>query len=543
MTRTLTAMLAETVAAAPDSVASIDAQDGPLHVTRAELWRRTVALRQELRARGLGRGDCVGVWLPNWTDVMVWQFAVAGLGAHVIGINTRYGITDVAHILEKARPTILAVAHGFLELDLTTTLRAALAEVDISTPAIAVVTGPGAMPAEPTVVSRYDLGGGSWAPAEPDPAAPLDLAALDDAPDDLAVAFTTSGSTGKPKLAAHLGSAVTRHVGNVAAAGGWGPGSVTLVVYPMSGVFGYVSAVTAIGSGGTALMEPLFRPPLVLQHMSELSVTHLASADDINARLMEAWHEHPVPLPAFSHLLIGDFYGTSLQVSAWAEQEIDTRTYGLYGSSELLALTSFWQETDPTPERWRGGGRLVSTDMRVRAVDPVTGEPAPEGEPGEVQFRGYNVVDAYLGDDDGSIWKRTFTDDGWFRSGDLGVVREDGGAFEFCGRMGDAMRLRGFLVEPAEIEMRLAEHPAVARCKIVGVTLGGETAAVAFVEPLPGSAPDPAELREWCAAELAAFKVPQVVHLIDEMPTTAGVNGAKVRTGELRELATRLGSG
>lgn len=283
--------------------------------------------------------------------------------------------------------------------------------------------------------------------------------------------------------------------------------------------------------------------PTVLRHMSEHGVTHLASADDINMRLMEAWQDDPVPLTAFSHLLLGDFYGNSLRISAWAEERTDTPTYGLYGSSELFALTSFWQETDAAPARWYGGGRLVSTDMRVRVVDPTTGRTVPEGEPGEVQFRGYNVVDAYLGDHDGAIRRRAFTDDGWFRSGDLGVVREDGAAFEYRGRTGDAMRLRGFLVEPAEIEVRLAEHPAVARCKVVGTELDGETVAVAFVEALPGTDPDPSELREWCAAELAAFKVPQVVHLIDEMPTTAGTNGAKVRTSELRELARRLAAG
>ncbi|MCW2718323.1 MAG: hypothetical protein JWR81_2145, partial [Pseudonocardia sp.] len=86
----------------------------------------------------------------------------------------------------------------------------------------------------------------------------------------------------------------------------------------------------------------------------------------------------------------------------------------------------------------------------------------------------------------------------------------------------------------------LAEHPAVARTKVVGITVDGETRAVAFVEPVPGDDPDPAELRAWCAATLAKFKVPETVHLIPEMPTTVGTNGSKIRAVALRELAEQL---
>ena len=314
---------------------------------------------------------------------------------------------------------------------------------------------------------------------------------------------------------------------------------MTLVVYPFSGVFGFVSAMTAVTSGGVALMEPVFTPDLVLGHMSELGVTHLASADDVNARLMAAWHERPVPLDRFDHLLIGDFYGNSLQIAGWAENETGTPTYGIYGSSELFALVGFWGERDPVPARWRGGGRPVSPRIEVRAADPDTDAPLPAGEIGELQFHGYLVVDSYLGDHDGAIRARSFTDDGWFRSGDLGSVREDG-SFEFRCRAGDSLRLRGYLVEPAEIETRLSEHPEVARAKVVGVERDGQTRAVAFVEPGPGRDPDPGALRDWCAAALAAFKVPELVHTLPELPTTVGTNGSKVRADVLRDMAARL---
>jgi fatty-acyl-CoA synthase len=145
------------------------------------------------------------------------------------------------------------------------------------------------------------------------------------------------------------------------------------------------------------------------------------------------------------------------------------------------------------------------------------------------------VVDAYLGDPDAAA--RAFTDDGWFRSGDLAVIGEDGGVEYLC-RMGDVLRLSGFLVAPAEIETRLAEHEAVELAKVVGVReAGGNTRAVAFVVLSDGRTAAPEELRAWCAAGLAGFKVPAQVHLIDEMPTTSGTNGSKIRAATLREWA------
>ncbi|MCE0765649.1 AMP-binding protein [Pseudonocardia kujensis] len=534
---TLADLLADTAVAAPESTALIDGGPEPHRVTRAELVARVLTLREDLRAHGVGEGDCVGVWLPNWSESLVVQFAAAALGAHVIGINTRYGVADVAHVLDRARPRVVMIAHDFLGLDLRARLRDAVAEADAPAPAVAVVTGPGRPPADEAAAATYDVGAGAWVPTPPSGAA--DPEALRGTSDALAVAFTTSGSTGMPKLAAHLGSAVATHARNVAAAGGWDAESVSLVVLPLSGVFGYVPALTAIAAGGAALLEPTFDDGLVVRHMAEFGVTHLASADDVAGRLMESHRAHGGDLSRWRRMLLGDFYGKSIRVAEWAEKETDTPTMGIFGSSELFALTSFWLEHDPAPARWRAGGRPVSTEIEVRAVDPVTGGPAPEGEPGELQFRGYNVVDAYLGDTDGALRARSFTADGWFRSGDLGTVRPDG-AFDYAGRMGDSIRLRGFLVEPAEIEVRLAEHPSVARTKVVGVTVADDTKAVAFVEAVPGADPDPAELRAWCARTLAKFKVPDSVHLVEEMPTTVGTNGSKIKAAALRELAVQL---
>ena len=129
----------------------------------------------------------------------------------------------------------------------------------------------------------------------------------------------------------------------------------------------------------------------------------------------------------------------------------------------------------------------------VRAGDPETGQARPSGETGELQFRGYNVVDAYLGEPERRA--TVLSPDGWFRSGDLGTVAPDG-SFDYLCRIGDVLRLKGFLVEPAEIESRLAAHEAVALSKVIGIRgEDGETQAVAFVVAREGCQIEPDGLR------------------------------------------------
>ena len=99
------------------------------------------------------------------------QFAAAALGAHVIGLNTRYGVADVAHVLDRARPRVVLIAHDFLGLDLRARLRAAVAEAHVPAPGIAVVTGPGRPPADEAAAATYDVGAGAWVPGPPSDAA------------------------------------------------------------------------------------------------------------------------------------------------------------------------------------------------------------------------------------------------------------------------------------------------------------------------------------------------------------------------------------
>lgn len=515
----------------PTATAVLDTTpDGTTHpVRRDALWRRTRALAEELREHGVGPGDAVAVWMPNWSDALVWQAAVAARGAHVVGINTRYGVEEAAHVLERAQPRLVALAHDFHSLDLLDRLRGAVARSGV-VPAVAVVPGPGREAPDP---AGSDVGAGAWTPQRDDGPEP----ARSD-PDALAVAFTTSGSTGLPKLAAHTGAAVLAHAVADAAVLGLGEGDVVLGALPLSGVFGYNATTAALAAGATVLLEPVFDADRVLDHMAAHRVTHLASGDDLVLRLSEAWSARPRrDLSSWRWWGVADFQGRSHELAAWLGERFGTRVVGVYGSSEVFALTATWPADEPAPGCWAGGGRVVHPDIAVRVADPDTDAVLEPGREGELQFRGPNVVDAYLG----AAVPDALTADGWFRSGDLGVLVDEG-AFVYVCRRGDALRLRGFLVDPAEIELRLAAHPDVGTAKVVGVPgADGATRAVGFVVAAPGRTPSGDDLVAWCREALAGFKVPAAVHVIDAMPTTSGTNGIKIRTAELRRWALERG--
>jgi fatty-acyl-CoA synthase len=292
--------------------------------------------------------------------------------------------------------------------------------------------------------------------------------------------------------------------------------------------------MAAISGGGACLFEPTFDAVGTLGDMAAHGATHVVGGDDMISRLVDAWADHRVALPALRWIGVADFIGRSADIAQWAET-LGARMSGVYGSSEVFALTLLWPDDEPAPRRWLGGGRVVSPAIEVRTADPATGALVPAGEQGELQFRGPTVVDAYLGNPDAAV--EAFTEDGWFRSGDLAVIEADGG-IEYVCRMGDVLRLSGFLVAPAEIEARLADHEAVETAKVVGARgPGGGARAVAFVVLVDGCSAEPEELRAWCAQALARFKVPAEVHVITEMPTTSGTNGSKIRAATLREWA------
>jgi fatty-acyl-CoA synthase len=338
--------------------------------------------------------------------------------------------------------------------------------------------------------------------------------------DDLLAAFTTSGTTGRPKLAAHDHATTVRHLEAAGRSLEAQPDATALLGLPFCGTFGFVSVLAVLAGGGRALVPPRFEPGEAAALIERHGVTHFNGSDDMLLAVCDAGRD----LSTWRHGVHGEFTGRGLE-SVRRAGEWGARITGVYGSSETFALLARGSPSEPEPVRSRNGGRLVDPAMQARVVD------------GELQLKGPSVLSAYL--DEHGTTPPPLADGGWFRTGDLAVAEADGG-FVYLARTGDALRLAGFLTDPAEIEQHLLAYPGVTGAQVVGVPSPGRgEVAVAFVT-VSGRAAE-ADLLEHCRAGLANYKVPVRVVAIDAFPTVAGANGVKIRKTELREQASRLG--
>ncbi|MCF2589263.1 AMP-binding protein [Brevibacterium sp. UCMA 11752] len=520
----------------PVSAQTSDLDHGHIRVSVADLLARANQFATLLTEHEVGEGDCVAVWLPSWADTYAWQFAASARGAHVIGVNTRYNVAEVGHVLTKAQPKLLVMAHGFRGIDFLATARKAVAESQDEAPTVAVWAVPGA--SEEPVAADYDLGSGAVVvPAVGATTSAPELSAVEPSADRLSVAFTTSGSTGMPKLAAHKETAVVSHSQHVASRVGFEPGDVLVEPLPYSGVFGYSAGMGALFGGAAVLLHPVFDELELVSAWDHFNGSHFVGADDMLSRVRRVCEETGTTIGSWNWAGVADFQGMSADIAKWAAEEFGTRTVGVYGSSEVFALTSFWPVDTAEELRYSGGGRLTDPAYEYRIVDPLSNLDVPEGSEGEVQLRGANIVDRYLGDKGEGA--KNFTPDDWFATGDLGRAQGPD-SFEYVCRMGDVIRLRGFLVDPAEIELHLITHPEVEIVKVVGRNSeAGAPEVVAFVQPVPGTNPDPVEIRAYCKERLASFKIPTEVRLVETMPVTAGTNGSKIKAAVLREWAAK----
>ena len=455
----------------------------------------------------------------------ILYLACCRLGAIAVAVNTRFKSSEVADIVARSGAKLLACWPGFKHIDFL----AILGEIDPA--ALATLQGVILFgehnPAPPPAIARLTLVPYAKLLQRPP------LAAERGAPDAACNIFTTSGTTRAPKFVVHRQGAIAAHAARVAQAFDLTrPGTRQLLMLPICGVFGFNQAFTTLAAGKTLHLMELFDAERAVAQFNALGITHLFATDEMIERMLAL---APGEL-AFPSVRWGGYAGfnTSLaDIVAHADRR-GLKLVGLYGMSEIQAFFSTRRVADPIAARAEAGGHPVSPMAMVRARDPHTGNLVGHDREGELEIAGPSRMVGYFGDAEAT--RAGLTEDGFVRTGDLGRTAADG-SFTFLTRMGDVLRLAGFLVSPAEIEAYLQLHPGVAASQVVALARPEGVRAVAFVVPRAGMAFDEAAVIEHCRKGLANYKVPLRVLAIDDFPRTPSANGFKIQRNKLRDLA------
>ncbi len=494
-------------------------------VSYRELADESRRVAQGLRKLGVRAGDCVALWLPNLPAWLAAFFACAQLGAIAVSVNTRFRSHELGDILHRSGARLLVFWPEFKGIDFAGILAAcdpqALERLEC-----VILYGESGASAPARVLGKPAHSYATIAASDPlheESASPADGCAI----------FTTSGTTKAPKFVLHDQRTVIRHAFDVAAGFAIGADAAQLLVPPLCGVFGFCGAMAAIAAGRPSVMAPSWEPEQAATALLAHRVTHVNGTDEACAQLLDCGADFS-RVAFFGYAAFNPAHGDIVQRA----DARGLRLVGLYGASEIQALFARQDERAPADERALGGGRPVSAAARVRARDPESRSILPHGTPGELEFLAPGSrMAGYFGNPEAT--REAFTDDGYYRSGDLGYTHADG-PFVYLTRMGDSLRLGGFLVSPAEIEAVVQEAPGIAACQVVGVPRPEGVRPVAFVIPAKDSPFDEASVLSRIRGRLAAYKVPMRVFPVEAFPVTPGANATKIQKGKLREMAEAL---
>jgi fatty-acyl-CoA synthase len=480
---------------------------------------RVLCVAAGLRKAGVGPGARVAVWLPNSADYLAAILACARLRALAIHINTRFRATEVGNLLRRSRAVAVVTEWGFAPVDFPAIFSALPAD---DRAALRCVLAPS------RTLNVTELAGL--------PVLPLDGDAADAGADEATSAapcltFTTSGTTSGPKLVLHDQQTIAGHAADVSRHIGLDAADAALLgALPFCGTFGNAAAMAALAGGAHIVCLAQFGGEAAAALIRRYRITHVVGGDDIFGRIAAACGGRPFDSVRFSGFAA--FHSTAAASIAVAEAA-GMRPRGLYGSSEVQALFSIADGEN----RLLGGGVPVNAQARLAVRDPDTGKALPHGASGELWIDAPSRFVEYLHNPTATA--RAIDAEGAFRTGDLAHLGD--ADFVYEARIGDAMRLGGFLVSPEEIEAVIQREPGVAGVQVVAAApQEGDPVPVAFVRAAGGVLLNETVLRARCLEQLARFKVPARIVVVDSFPTVESPNGLKVQKVRLREMAEAL---
>jgi len=485
--------------------------------TYAELDAQVDQAARAFLARGVAKGDRVGIWAPNRHEWVITQFATARIGAILVTINPAYTAPELRHALVKAGVGVLVMAPGFRGADYASMLDEVRADCPDLRETIVLDRDWDAFLADAERVGDAELAA-SEAQLRPE--------------DPINIQFT-SGTTGAPKGATLSHRNILNNGHFIGRALRYTQDDRVCVPVPFYHCFGMVGGSLACATSGACMVVPSewFDPGAVLQTVESEWCTSLYGVPTMFIAELE---EPAFPSFDLSSLRTGIMAGAPCPVEVMEQvrsrMHMDEVTIAC-GMTETGPLSTQTALDDPLDKRIVTVGR-AHPHVEVKIVDPATGATVPRGTPGEQCTRGYGVMPGYWEDEDAT--RRAIDIQGWMHTGDLAIMDDDG-YVSIVGRIKDLIIRGGENISPREIEEVLYGLPDVGAAEVIGVPSGryGEE-VMAWIRLRDGAVATADDLAAACAGRLAKYKIPRYWKFVDTFPMT--VSG-KVRKFRMREIA------
>jgi acyl-CoA synthetase (AMP-forming)/AMP-acid ligase II len=521
--------------------------DGEVRLSFSQLEHDALRVTGAAMAAGIHPGDRVAMWAPNMAEWVVAALGLVGAGAALVPLNTRFKGPEAAYVLNRSRARALFTVRGFLGIDYPAMLD------DEEVPhleRIVLLRDDGGTTSEVTMTDEVPIFGwreflaGADGVVECDEGvvgAPVDVRAERErwrsvTAADLSDVIFTSGTTGRPKGALTTHAQTLRTFATWASIVGLAEGDRYLVVNPFFHTFGYKAGIIAcLMQGATIVPEPVFDVDKVLATVDRERITVLPGPPTLYQSILDHPRRADYDLSSLRLAVTGAAVVPVQLIKRMRSELTFSTVLTAYGLTESSGTVTMCRQGDDPETIAQTSGRAIP-GLEVRVVNDKSVELA-RGEPGEIVVRGYTVVAGYFEDPEATA--EAIDAEGWLYTGDIGVM-DDAGNVRITDRKKDMFIVGGFNAYPAEIEGALLNHPGVAQAAVIGVPdeRMGEV-GYAFVVPRPDA--DVAALGEelvaWSRDQMANYKVPRHVEVIEALPVNAS---GKVLKTELRaRLAQR----
>ena len=513
------------VAAGPERFGDgVAIHDGDTVLTRSALLSEVRRFGAALVASGVEPGERVAIWAFNSAEWVVAMLGSLTAGAVLVPINTRFKGPEAAQVLERSGARVLVTVTDFLGTDYV----AMLAATDAALPALRTVV---AARGNPT--GRSEGWDDFLDRATPGSLSEVDRRCAALGPDDPSDILFTSGTTGVPKGVVMTHSRTLQVATDWVAMTGLSASDRYLMVNPYFHMFGLKAGIlSCLAAGATMLPEPVFDVDRVLARVAAEQVTFLPGPPTLYQSILDHPDRASRDLSSLRVAVTGAA-DIPVELIRRIREELPFRAVlAGYGLTEAGTASGTSPSDDPEAVAFTVGWARPGFEVRIVGVG---GNEAAPGEAGEVVLRGPSVMAGYL--DDPEETAKVLSPDGWLRTGDLGVV-DDEGRLRIVGRVKDMFIVGGFNVYPAEIENALLHHPAVRQAAVIGVpdTRLGEV-GMAFVVTAPGGVATGDDIITWSRDQMANYKVPRAVEIVDELPLNAT---GKVLKDVLRDRAAAV---